>query len=182
MVSLESSRSYSSGSKWLHWLIAAIVLPMLIFTFFFDALPERFFGTAITLHKSFGMLVLFLMLWRIVWITRTGKPPLPATVPIWQRIASRLVQHGLYVLVIAMPLVGWIMSTAANKSPVIFGLFTLPLPGITPDKALAKNMFQTHQILAWVIIFFLILHIAGALKHHFIDKDNVLKRMLPDKQ
>lgn len=172
---------YSSGSKWLHWIVALIVIPMVCFSFFLDDLPETVRGTGINLHKSFGLLVLFLMFLRLFWILKKGKPSLPASVPIWQRFAARMVQFFLYVALFVMPLAGWIMSTAANKVPSFFGLFTLPLPGVPANKALAKNMFEVHEIFAWIIIGLLVLHIAGALKHYMIDKDKVAQRMFPEK-
>jgi len=174
-------KSYSSASKFFHWLIAIIVIPMVLFSFFLDDLPKSIGGTAVMLHKSFGLTVLFLMIFRLVWVIRKWKPALPASVPLWQRTTARLVQHALYITIIAMPLVGWIMSMAAQKTPVFFGLFKLPLPGIPADKTLAKNMFEIHSTLAWIIIIIVALHILGAIKHHFIDKDNVLKRMLWEK-
>lgn len=170
---------YSSGAKFFHWLIAFIVIIMLVGSFFLDDLPEQYRGTAFMLHKSFGITVLFLMVMRLVWIGIVGKPALPSTVPMWQSNLSRLVQYALYFFVILMPLSGWIMSVAANKIPYFFGLFHLSLPGIEPNKALSSLMKQTHNTIAWIIIALLVLHIAGAIKHHFIDKDNVLRRMLP---
>lgn len=170
--------AYSAGSKFFHWLIAVIVILMLSGSFFLGDLPKEYQGSAFMIHKSFGLTVLFLMLIRIVWILRHGKPPLPLSVPRWQRFISRVVQYGLYLFILLMALCGWIMSVAAERTPSYFGLFHLPLP-IQPDKALAKWMDQSHKTLAWVLIILVLMHLAGALKHHFIDKDNVLKRMLP---
>lgn len=73
------------------------------------------------------------------------------------------------------------MSVAADRIPNYFGLFKAPLPWIEPNKSLAKLMAESHEIIAWILIAFITLHVLGALKHHFIDKDNVLKRMLPGK-
>lgn len=170
---------YSSGSKFLHWLIALIVIFMLTATFFFGDLPKSMKGFAFMMHKSFGILVLVLMLFRLYWIHHTGKPSLPLTVPAWQRFASRFVHYALYILLIIMPITGWVMSVAANRIPSFFGLFSLPLPWIEADKPLAKLMNQSHKLLAWVIIAFVLLHVAAALKHFLFDKDKVLQRMWP---
>ena len=78
-----------------------------------------------------------------------------------------------------MPISGWIMSTAADHIPVWFGLFSIPFPYIPESKALSEVFEKVHEVLAWSIIVGVGLHIAAALKHHFIDKDNVLIRMLP---
>jgi len=170
--------AYSTGSKVFHWLIALIVISMLSGSFFLDDVPEQYQSLAYMIHKSLGLTVLFLMIARMVWIWRCGKPPLPVTVPTWQKIASRLVQYSFYLLLVCMPMSGWIMSVAENRVPVYFGLFSAPLP-ISPDKALGSFMGELHEIIAWALISLIVIHIAAAMKHHFIDKDDVLKRMLP---
>ncbi|MDP3559821.1 MAG: cytochrome b [Legionellaceae bacterium] len=170
---------YSSLSKFFHWTIALIVIPMVLGSFFLGDLPSGVRGTAIALHKSFGLTVLLLMLLRIIWIFFAGRPVLPDSVPRWQRILAHAVQYALYLTVLAMPLVGWMMSQAAGHTPRFFGLFALPFPGISENKALSDLLFDIHQKIAFVIIGLLCLHIAGAIKHYFIDKDVVVKRMLP---
>ena len=170
--------AYSGGSKVFHWLIAFIVISMLSGSFFLDDLPKQYQSNAFMIHKSLGLTVLFLMIARFLWIQLYGKPALPTTVPRWQKIVSRIVQYSLYLFLITMAMCGWIMSVAAERVPSYFGLFSLTLP-IEPNKALAKLMDQSHKTIAWVLIILITLHVAGAIKHHFIDKDNVLKRMLP---
>ncbi len=170
---------YSSGSKFLHWLIALIVIVMLTATFFFDDLPKSMRSFAFMMHKSFGITVLFLMFLRLYWIHRSGKPALPATVPAWQAFSARAVHYALYLLLIIMPITGWVMSVAGNRIPSYFGLFDLPLPWIEPDKPLAKLMNQSHKLLAWVMIGFVVLHIAAAIKHWLFNKDKVFQTMWP---
>ena len=170
--------TYSKASILLHWAIALIVMLMLMLSFFLDEVPKPFQSSAYMLHKSFGLTVLFLMIVRILWIMHKGRPTLPVTVPVWEQRFSRFVQYSFYLLLLAEPLCGWIMSMAGGRIPVYFGLYPMPLP-IESNKALATLMKQSHKTIAWCLITLLILHIAGALKHHFIDKDTVLKRMLP---
>lgn len=172
-------KTYSPMLKTLHWLVAIIVIVMLSATFFFDDLPKALRPMAFMFHKSFGLTVLALMLWRIILIHVKGRPGLPSHMKPWEKFLAHFVQYSLYLLLIIMPLTGWIMSVAADRVPVYFGLFEVPFPGIGPDKPLAKFMNETHEILAWVIIALLVLHIVGALKHHYFDKDDVMKRMLP---
>lgn len=81
-----------------------------------------------------------------------------------------------------MPLSGWIMSVAANRIPSYFTLFKVPFPGVVPNEAVAELMEQVHNTIAWIIIVLLVIHTAGAIKHHFIDKDDVLRRMLPGRR
>lgn len=172
---------YSEGSKLLHWLIAFIVILMLSVSFFLSSVPQAYKPTAYMIHKSFGLTVLALMVCRVIWMVYRGRPPLPPTVPVWQVMLARSVQYGLYLVLFAMPLTGLIMSVAANKAPVYFGLFTVTLP-IGPDKILAKYMNESHTVIAWIIIALIALHLAGNIKHYFIDKDRVLQRMLPGRR
>lgn len=175
----QKTAEYSKGSKFFHWLIALIVIVMLSVTFFFGDLPKDIRPTAYTVHKSFGITVLFLMILRLIWLLKSGKPSLPKSVALWQQRAAHTVHYALYILIISMALSGWLMTMAADRIPYYFGLFPFPLPWVEPDKALAQLMNTTHKTLAWIIIAFVALHIAAALKHYFIDKDDVVQRMLP---
>lgn len=178
-MSVNRVSEYSSISKWLHWIIGLTVIFMLSVSFFLDDLPKPFKGTAFMLHKSVGITILFLMILRIIWIHVSGRPDLPSSVKPWEQIASRFIQYSFYLLLIIMPLSGWILSVAAERIPVYFGFYKMPLPWISPDKSLAEFMAESHEIIAWILILFITLHVLGALKHHFIDKDKVLKQMLP---
>ena len=171
-------QEYTKTSKTIHWLTAIIVLSMLTFSFFLSDLPSSIKPNAYMLHKSFGLTVLGLMLLRIIWIISAGRPSLPSNMPNWERIFARAVQHSFYLFLILMPLSGWIMATASKRSPVFFGLITIPCPGISPNQDLAKLMNSSHKIIAWILITLAFFHICGALKHHFLDKDEVLKKML----
>ena len=172
--------NYSTGSKFFHWLIAFLVICMLSFSFFLDDVKKPYQGTAYMIHKSVGLSILFLMLLRIIWIWYKGRPELPLTVPKWQHYAARTVQYCFYVFLIVMPLSGWIFSVAANHTPSFFGLFKVPLP-IAPNKALDEFFEDTHTVIAWILIALVVLHVAGAFKHLFIDKDKVVQSMLPGK-
>lgn len=170
--------SYHKFSKILHWVIAVIVLAMLSLSFFLGDVPDSLKPSAYTIHKSLGLTVLFLMLIRIFWIFYIGRPSLPSNTPNWEYLLSRVVQYSFYIFLIIMPLAGWIMATASNRSPVYFGIQVLPCPWITPDPSLAKFMNLTHKTCAWILLGLVFLHISGALKHHFLNKDDVLKKML----
>lgn len=182
MMSKKQATQYSPLSKWFHWIIALVVILMLSVGFVLEDVPDQFKGTAFMLHKSTGITILFLMILRFVWIQASGKPALPPTMKRWEKILSRIVQYGFYLLLFILPLSGWIMSVAGGRIPVYFGLFDAPLPWIGPNKSLSEFMFDSHGIIAGILIVFIVLHILGALKHHFIDKDPILKRMLPDKK
>jgi len=130
------------------------------------------------LHKSFGITVLALVLFRLWWKMRRKAPALPASLAPYER---RLAYGGhalLYVLMLGLPLSGWLMSSAAGFGVSFFGLFNLP-DLVEPERGLKSDMMELHETLAWVMILMLCLHVAAALMHHFVHKNDVLKRMLP---
>jgi len=168
---------YTTASKFFHWVIAGIVILMLAFSFFLEDVSKLYQPLAYMIHKSFGLTVLALMILRIIWILHRGRPDLPNTMPNWEKMLSLTVQYSFYILLFVMPLSGWILSCASDHTPQWFGLITIPFPGITPNEQLAEWMDETHKILAWLLIGLLFLHVCGALKHHFLDKDYILRRM-----
>jgi cytochrome b561 len=169
--------SYGAVTKLLHWLIAVLVLMMLAVGFFMDDLPKEYKGVVYNLHKLTGLTVLFLMLVSIVWSFFNVRPEHPHGMPRWQHYVSRIVQILLSICLIAMPLVGWIGSSSANKAPHI-GDLVLKLP-ISENKELIEQMFDIHETLAIVILILVSVHMLAALYHHYIVKDDVLRRMLP---
>jgi cytochrome b561 len=170
---------YSTISILLHWLIALLVLLMLSVGFFMADLPDTQKPMVYMVHKSLGISLIFLMLLRIGWILYAGKPALPESTPLWELALARLVQYGFYLLLIVMPVVGWIMSTAAGKPPVFWGLMEMPFPGVTKNPHLAEYMWGWHATIAWILIGMIALHVLGAMKHLIIDKNGVFSSMLP---
>jgi cytochrome b561 len=132
-------------------------------------------------HKSVGLTILMLTLARLASrLSGHRAIPLPDTSPRWQRLLARTTHVLFFVLLIAMPLAGWISTTAAGGSVEYFWLFRWPdFPGVPLDKALAKSVIGLHEIAGKTLIGLIVLHIAGGLKEYFVDKDNVLQRMLP---
>ena len=168
---------YSFRSRVLHAVVALIVILLVILGLSFDALPPALSDQAYMLHKSFGILVLCLMLIRIVVIYKDGRPkPQPGTRR-WEYITSRTVQYSLYGVLILMPISGWIMSVAAGYIPRFFNLFNLDLPFIPLDKKIAHLFSNYHYYFAWVLGSLLILHILGSVKHYFWDKDKLVQSM-----
>lgn len=163
----------------LHWVVAVLVIPLVSLSFFLEDLPRTFRPTAIMLHKSFGLTLLILMVMRLGCLYKYGRPALPVNMPRWEMLFARLVQIGLYGALIAMSMIGWIMSMLANHTPMWFGVVALPLPGVAPNATWADIFFQIHQTIAWILIVLIGLHVAGALKHVIIDRDKVMESMLP---
>ena len=172
-----TQETYGSVTKFLHWSVSALVILMLAFSFFLEDVPKHYQPTAFTLHKSTGLLILFLMVFRLVWRFSNTDPSLPQKIPTWQRVGVHVTHYLFYIALFCMPLTGWIMSTAAGRAPFFLGIWELPFPGIAQSEPLAHFFDALHLQLAWVLIGLLVLHIAAALKHHLIDKDNIFKRM-----
>lgn len=172
-----ASPAYSQPAKILHWLIALLILGLLVMGFLMGTMA---FGPAkmsvIMLHKSFGVTVLGLVILRILWRFAHPPPPPLSGHASWEKFLSKLIHVFLYFAMIAMPLSGWIMSSAADYPVNFFGLFDLPL--IAPkDEALGHKAGAVHEILAIALYFAVGLHFVGAAKHHLLDKDATLARM-----
>ena len=162
----------------LHWLLALMILGAFGFGLYMTGLP--FSPARLKLynwHKWAGVTILALTVLRLLW-RLSHRPPAPPAMPAWQQQAYRATHGLMYALFFAVPLVGWAYSSAAGFPIVWFGV--LPLPDFVPvDKALAEAIKPWHERLAWTLIALVALHIAAALKHHFIDRDGLLSRMRP---
>lgn len=171
---------YGSVSKLFHWLMFLLILGMLIVGLSLDSIDDKALRSiVIGLHKSTGLLVLTLVCLRALWALMNPKPgSAPGTSPM-EHVAERGGHLALYFLMFAMPITGWVMSTAAGYIPDFYGLFSVAAPGIAKNKPLSELFGQAHEILAWTIIVVVSGHIAAAMYHHYIRKDNILRRMIP---
>jgi cytochrome b561 len=170
---------YGSVTKSLHWLTALLVIGLLAVGLYMADLPNspdklKIYG----LHKSFGITVLSLTFCRILWHIISKKPGPVETLKPWEKHLSKALHAFLYIFLVAMPLTGWLRSSAGNFPVSFFGLFALPNL-VAPDKEMTEIFKELHETIGTLIMITVGLHIAAALKHHFIDKDTVLKRMLP---
>ncbi len=133
-------------------------------------------------HKWAGITFLILSVLRLVWRLVYKPPALPKAIeqamPHWQTKVYHATHYALYALFFAVPLIGWAYSSAAGFPIVLFGV--LPLPDfVAVDKEFAKQIKELHEISAFALMGLALLHIGAALKHHFIDKDGLVSRMLP---
>jgi cytochrome b561 len=178
---------YGAVAVCLHWLIAAAVLAMLALGAVMVRLTP---GSTLQfdlyqLHKSIGITVLALSVLRLGWRLANPAPPLPGSLSAWQKTLARSTHIGFYVLLIALPVSGWMMVSASvwNIPTMIFGAFELPhLPILAtlPDKKPVEDALKTvHEALGWGAVALLALHVAGAFKHHVLGGENVMVRMLP---
>jgi cytochrome b561 len=175
---MSNASRYTLPAIALHWLLALLILGSLAVGTWMTGLamsPLRL--QLYNWHKWAGVIILTLTALRLLW-RLTHRPPAPPAMPAWQAAAHRATHGLMYALFFAVPLVGWAYSSAAGYPVVLFGV--LPLPDFVPvDKALAEAVKPWHAWLAWALTALIGLHIAAALKHHFIDRDGLLSRMRP---
>jgi cytochrome b561 len=179
---------YSRVAMVLHWAIAILIVANFFGALWFDSLlasdapADKQLGfRLIQLHKAAGLTILTLTLARILWRLVNPPPPLPAGMPDWQRAASKASHVLLYLLMILVPLGGWVMVSASPLDFPIswFGLFEWPQLPIPNNKALAEQVSEGHETFAKVLMGLAALHLLAALKHQFVDRDNLLARMWP---
>ena len=163
-----------------HWLLAMGLLGSFLLGLYMADLPlspQRL--KLFNWHKWAGITILALSALRLVW-RLTHRPPEDVPMPAWQVRTAHATHTLLYLLFFAVPLVGWAYSSAAGFPIVVFGV--LPLPDFVPvSKALAEAIKPWHEWLAWAMALLVLAHTAAALKHHFVDRDQLLGRMWPGK-
>jgi cytochrome b561 len=138
----------------------------------------RLADTLYDLHRSLGVLLMPVLLLRLIYRASFTAPPLPSDIPRLQRLVATAVHHLLYLLLVIQPLLGWVASSAYRAPITVFWLFDLP-PIWPEDRALSDRLFELHESIGIAIAILLCAHIAGALFHHFIRRDDVLLRMWP---
>ena len=179
-IPLRNTRErYGLVAQLFHWIIVLLVIMQFVLGFMAHGLPislERLILLA--RHKSIGITIFVLVVLRLAWRLYSKPPALPPSPHRFFDTAAH-VSHGLlYVLLLAMPPVGWLLSSASNLTVAWFGLFSLPNL-VAPDKHLAQIMLLTHESMAWLLLATITVHVLAALWHHFVLKDSVLLRMLP---
>ncbi len=170
---------YGATAQLAHWLTA--VLLVVVFTLGFYMVDLKMSPTKLKLfsyHKWIGVSIFMLVLLRLAWRWRVPPPALPATMPAWTQRAAEITHRLLYLLVILVPLSGWLMSSAKGFQTVLFGV--LPIPDLLDkNAALGAALEQVHWALNKMLLTVIALHVAAALKHAIVDRDGVLQRMLP---
>jgi cytochrome b561 len=173
---------YSAVARQFHWITAGFVLLMIPVGLYmvnrgkatnFDALTNMLYSN----HKLFGFILLWLVVARLAYRFIKGAPPDEPTLEPWEKAVSHAVHWALYGLLLAVPLLGWI---GVSLYPALGIPFGLSLPALTsPDDKTAGTVFMLHKFGAILLALLAFMHIGAALKHHVVDKDNVLRRMMP---
>lgn len=174
----DASPRYRAPAQALHWLTAAAVLcGVTLGLSMLNVKPGDLQNQLFDLHRSFGALILSLTALRLLW-RLSSPPPMISDMPHWQERAARVTHAALYILLFTVPMVGWVGTSAFGARIPIFGLFELPML-VEQNKPLAEVLLKLHMALALTLCALLVLHIGAALHHHFIRKDDTLRRMLP---
>lgn len=177
MAFKNTENAYGVIARVIHWTTALLILGLLCMGYFMDGMspgPDKIklFG----LHKSFGILVLMLAATRVLWRVISPAPKSLSTHAVWEKGLSHLAHLLLYIAIFAMPLSGWVMSSAGDFPNSFFGLFEMP-DIVAKNEELFRSSRFAHGTIALVLLAVVALHMAGAFKHHFIDRDETLRRM-----
>lgn len=171
----DTARHYGIVTRWLHWLTAAGIAVMLAIGWGAELLPDAAEGSLMGVHIGLGIAVLGLGLARIAWrVVNRRRPSRPTGPQGWMATA---VQWALVALLVIVPLSGWLLLSAEGHAPSFFGLFSLPRL-VGAGEGIEEFAEEAHEVLPWVLLGVLALHVLGALKHHIVDGDDTLRRMV----
>ena len=170
---------YTNTAVALHWVIVLAIVAAASLGLYMAGLtfsPQKL--KLYSWHKWIGVSIFLLAVARLLWRVTHPAPPLPPAMPRWQRTGALVTHVLLYVLVLVIPVSGWLMSSALGVKTVYLGL--IPLPDLlAKDKALGEVLKLVHAALNSTLAVIVLVHAAAALKHHFVERDDVLHRMLP---
>jgi cytochrome b561 len=171
-----SLRPFSPLQRLLHWLMAACILAMLFIGVGMVSIVTPNYLTLVSIHKPLGVAILTLAVIRLVVRFIYGAPALPPEMPEPMKLAAHLSHYAFYVLMIAMPLIGWAMMSAAGYPIVLFDGVTLP-PILSPSREMHALLWDAHRLLALAFFALILLHFAAALFHGLIRRDGVFQQM-----
>lgn len=178
MPARNTSVRYGLVAQFLHWAVLALLVFQVALGLIADELPVGFEKLVMmSRHKSLGITILGIAVLRLLWRFANRPPPLPP-MPGWQRVATSITHWSLYALLFALPITGWLTSSAANRPVSWWGLVQLP-DFVAPDEGLKEFFEETHELLVTVLYLLTAVHVAAVLKHQFIDRDGLIRRMLP---
>ncbi|WP_340586547.1 cytochrome b [Erythrobacter alti] len=177
---MTDAKRYSGVAMALHWVIAiAVIVNWRIAEAAENEASREAASAVMANHKALGITILVLTLMRLGWRLTHRPPALSRTYAPWERILARSVHIIFYVMLIGLPLGGWLASSYFGQGVNVFGLFTLPALSVSENPDTGKAIFDLHQNGGKIMLILVGLHILGVLKHMFIDKDGNLWKMLP---
>ncbi|MCJ2186157.1 cytochrome b [Novosphingobium beihaiensis] len=173
------TQHYSRVAVVLHWLIAVLIALNFAAAWIAEDMPKVQKMEIMATHKAIGLTILALTLVRIVWRLMHKAPPLSSALAAWEAALAK-VTHGLfYFLMLFIPLTGWGMASGWGKPISWFGLFGVPPLPVGDSKVLGGIFHESHEVLATAMLALIALHVAGALKHQILDRDDTMARMVP---
>jgi cytochrome b561 len=175
-----TTQHYGAVAILFHWIMAVLLITLIVLGLYMVQLPDVGFDTKkITLilyHKELGILALALAALRLAWRWGNALPRLVDNLPEWQKVIARFVHLCFYGLMFALPVTGWVMSSATDIPVSFFGLFELPNL-VSHNDRLFHTFIEIHKWLGYALIVFILIHAGAALRHHWVFKDDTLKRM-----
>lgn len=169
--------TYSKTAIWLHWIIALLIIANIGLAELTEDMTREARGPYMDFHKAFGITILFLSLGRLIWRLRHKPPALPANMPGWQTMASKISHFLFYTLMIGLPIGGWLWMSTYPAPISYFGLFEVPMLPVEGNKALGEALHEGHKLGGKAMLVLVVIHLAAVAKHQFIDKDNLISRM-----
>lgn len=175
---MESNKNwhYDTITRLLHWVIALLLIGLISIGWYMMSIEDQpNSGWYFNLHKSFGLIAAILIFFRLVWRFSHKPAPLPSSVPHWQTIVSRGIHLLLYFCMLIMPITGFIGASFSKHGIIFFGV---ELPNwVNQSHAISKQFFEVHEVVAWILVGLIALHILAAIKHLVINRDKVFQRM-----
>ncbi|MCJ2177896.1 cytochrome b [Novosphingobium album (ex Hu et al. 2023)] len=173
------TKQYSPVAVVLHWLIALLIALNFVAAWVAEDMPKAEKMQIMGNHKAFGLTILVLTVIRILWRVLHKAPAFSSALSAWEVALARVTHALFYFLMLGIPLTGWGMVSGGGNPVSWFGLFEIPALPVGGDKALGGIFHESHEALATVMLVLFALHVAGALKHHFLDHDDTMARMVP---
>ena len=176
---MSTKQTYSGIDRLNHWIVAPAVLALIVvgWTVSLDLLDDDTARGLRNTHKATGVLVLTFAVWRVGWRLLNGFPGAVAGIPDWQVTASKISHYVLLFSLLIMPVTGILNGYFGGRTAKVFGLFEIA-PAPEKDATLKELFSNAHMVVGSILTFVVLVHIAAALKHHFVDRDTVLRRMI----
>jgi len=172
------SNQYSKIAILLHWIIAIMIIANIGLAELTEDFSREARAPYMNFHKAIGISILLLSLARLGWRLGHKPPPLPSSMAQWQVIASKTSHVLFYVLMIGLPIGGWLWMSTYPAPFTFFGLFDVPMLPVAGNKALGEALHEGHELGGKIMLVLVLVHIAAVLKHKFVDKDGVAGRMI----
>jgi cytochrome b561 len=175
----QSAMRYSRVAMWFHWVIAALVILNLFLGLYHEDFGREARTWMMFFHKSIGVTVLGLSLARLLWRFAHRPPPFDSVLRAWEALLARITHWLFYILMLALPITGWMLSSTSDRPIDYFGLFEIGTLPVSRSDETHDSMEEVHELLGKLMIGLILLHVAGALKHHLQGHRHLIGRMGP---